>query len=383
MEKHIEKIKIVFIETNCKENGPIKQTFNIIKYMDKSIFEPILITLWVEDKDNSMLDKYKELNISVICLEMSKISTLLFGKQKIKRVLKNIEPDIVQGVGMPLYRITLGYKKTIHFLTLRNYCIEDYPDYYGNIIGKILAICDIKLIRRKVIKGEKFVTCSESLKKIYKEKENIELACISNGVDISLYTKKDIEKIPELRKKLNLPLDKKIFIYSGKFIERKNQREAIEGYLNMKNKDDTALLFIGGGKGQIELEKIYGKYKNIIFRDEVYNVNEYLNACDVYISTSKSEGLPNGVLEAMACGLPLVLSDIPQHMEILGAEKGCGYSYKLGNINDLTKYLDKIFYDDIKKMGDISYKIVTEKFTAEKMSEKYQDLYMKMIRSVD
>ena len=61
----MSKIRIAFVETNCKKNGPIKQTLNIIRNMDREIFEPYLITVWPEELDNSMIDEYKNLGISV------------------------------------------------------------------------------------------------------------------------------------------------------------------------------------------------------------------------------------------------------------------------------------------------------------------------------
>ena len=50
-------IPVTFVETNCKKNGPIKQTLNIIRNMDKGVFEPSLVTVWPEDADNSMIDR--------------------------------------------------------------------------------------------------------------------------------------------------------------------------------------------------------------------------------------------------------------------------------------------------------------------------------------
>ena len=59
----MSKIKVTFVETNCKKNGPIKQTLNIIRNMDKEAFEPSLVTVWPEDADNSMIDEYKKLGM--------------------------------------------------------------------------------------------------------------------------------------------------------------------------------------------------------------------------------------------------------------------------------------------------------------------------------
>lgn len=375
----MSKIKVTFVETNCKKNGPIKQTLNIIRNMDREVFEPSLVTVWSEDADNSMIDSYRKLGISVLSANMSKVKSILFGKQAVGRLLEQLQPNIVQGVGMPPYRMTLGYKKAIHLVTLRNYCYEDYPDYYGKIPGTIMAFLDLNLIKKRMAAGEPFVTCSESLTKMYKNRQNIEIPYIRNGVDVSQYTKRKCDEIKSVRRKLDLPLEKVISVYSGGFFERKNQREAIKAFLKMKKNEDAVLLLLGDGTNFEMLKKEFSNHANILFRGKVSNVNEYLHACDVYLATSKSEGLPNGVLEAMACGLPVLLSDIPQHMEVLEADPKCGHSYELGNVEQLAALMDQMMGEDLWEMGERSYTAVMENFTAEGMSKRYQSLYLKLM----
>ena len=373
------KIKVTFVETNCKKNGPIKQTLNIIKNMDRDIFEPSLVTVWPEDSDNSMIDEYKKLGIPVLSANISKKKSVLFGKKAVGQLLEQLQPNIVQGVGMPPYRMTLGYKKAIHFVTLRNYCYEDYPDYYGKIPGMVMAFFDLNLINKRLAAGDPFVTCSESLTKMYKNHQNMEIPYIRNGVDVSKYTRRNCYKIDDVRKKLDLPLKKTIYVYSGGFIDRKNQREAINAFMAMKKNVDADLLLLGDGTNFEALKDEYSKNTNILFQGKVSDVNEYLHASDVYLSTSISEGLPNGVLEAMACGLPVLLSDIPQHMEVLEEDPECGHSYKLGNVKQLSTLMDQMMDENLFEMGEKSYKTVMDNFTAEGMSIRYQNLYLRLM----
>ena len=375
----MRKIKVTFVETNCKKNGPIKQTLNIIRNMDRKIFEPSLVTVWQEDADNSMIDEYKKLKITILSANMCKKKSALLGKQAVGRLLEQLQPDIVQGVGMPPYRMTLGYKNAIHFATLRNYCYEDYPDYYGKILGTIMAFFDLKLIRRRMAEGEPFVTCSESLTRMYRNYQNMQIPYIRNGVDVSKYTKRNYEEIENIRKRLSLPMEKVIYVYSGGFIDRKNQREAITAFLKMKRNKDAVLLLLGDGTNFGILRDEFSKYTNILFRGKVLNVDDYLHAANIYLATSRSEGLPNGVLEAMACGLPVLLSDIPQHMEVLETDFKCGHFYELGNVEQLSNLMDQMVDEDLFGMGERSYTAVMENFTAEGMSKQYQNLYLKMV----
>lgn len=373
----MEKIRICFVETNCKNNGPIKQTLNIVKHIDKSVFEPSLITIWHEETNNSMIDEYRQLGILIRCANLSKKSSVLFGKTKTTSLLQDIKPHIVQGVGMPPYRMSYGYKEAIHLLTLRNYCYDDYPDQYGKIIGPIMANMDMRIIKKRINLGEPFITCSESLSNMYRVRQGVKIPYIRNGVNVAQYTKRDVSQQTAIRNKLALP-DKYILTYSGGFIDRKNQRECIEGFLKSESAENAALLLLGDGVDRDDLKISYAKHKNVIFAGKVSNVVEYLHASDVYIATSKSEGLPNGVLEAMACGIPVLLSDIPQHIEVLEADESCGYSYHLGDIEELANKIDQILIQDLKTMGDRAYQAVLDNFTAEGMSKRYQELYLRL-----
>ena len=62
----------------------------------------------------------------------------------------------------------------------------------------------------------------------------MEIPYIRNGVDVSQYTKRNCDEIDDVRRKLDLPLGKVIYVYSGGFIDRKNQREAITAFLAMR-----------------------------------------------------------------------------------------------------------------------------------------------------
>lgn len=373
------KYKIAYIITSCKNSGPMNQTLNIIKNLDREVFEPIVITLFEEDLGNSVVQRYLDVVPEFHCLKMSKLASLVDGKKKLATLLDEIKPDIIQGLGMPPYTMSLGYHDAVHLVTLRNYCYQDYPDKYGKKLGAILAYKDMNLISRQNAKGETFVTCSNSLSTIYKEKHGMEFSFIRNGVDISQYTKRVIDEVPKLRSQLKLPKDKVIFVYSGNFIDRKNQREAINAFLSMSNKNRAVLLLLGDGNDYNSLYNLHKDDENIIFTGKVANVNEYLRASDIYISTSKSEGMPNGVLEAMASGLPLILSNILQHLEVLEVDKQCGYSYDLGNIHELANIMDKMLDEDLLDMGERSYRAVINNFTASGMSKRYQKLYLNLI----
>lgn len=363
-------IKVAFIMTSCRKSGPIQQMLNIIKNLNRDEFDLYLVTLYEEDKELSQLDLYKPYVKHILTPE-SKLNLLLGRDKKLRETLDNIKPNVIHTLGvLPDFAIS-RLKKYDHILTLRCFVFEDYIAKFGIMQGAFLSMIHIYAM----LHTKKTVTCSESLAKIYKKKLGFNFDYVRNGVDLNKFRKPAEKEILAIRKEMCLPIDSFIFAYTGQLIERKNIDFLLRSFVKTFKDKRTYLLVLGGGVELDELKAKYDKIDNIDFRGNVMNVNHYLKACDAYVSASKSEGLPNGVLEAMATGLPVVLSDIPQHIEIHEVNTDCGFLFDIKSEDALSECMKKLVLGDFKRMGDAAYNSARENFSATLMGKKYEVIY--------
>ena len=149
------------------------------------------------------------------------------------------------------------------------------------------------------------------------------------GVDLSRLSPADSEARAAARKKLGLGEDAFVLLCAAEFSSRKNQSLLIRALSSLPA--DTVLLLPGEGALRADCEALsarLGLSDRVIFPGRLANVGPALAAADVYVSASRSEGLPFAVMEAMGSGLPCVLSDVKGHRDLLsGADAGrlCPY----------------------------------------------------------
>ncbi len=373
-----KKIKIAFVFTACKQSGPIQQMFNLIKNADSEVFEPVLITLYDEPTNGtSKLKMYTDFGIPHYRCPLGKKDILLGRTGALKKLLNELEVDVIHSLGaFPDYAVA-RLKTGKQIITLRNFVWDDYIVKFGRLRGTIMAWLQLYAMKRTA----KTVACSESLSKIYKERLGLDYGFVRNGVDVEKFTETTPEEKAEMREKLELPKDAFIYTYSGQMLDRKNQKFLLEVFKDTFCDGKAYLLLLGDGADYESLKERFGGLSNVDFRGNVKNVGEFLKASDAYVSTSKSEGMPNGVLEAMATGLPVVLSDITQHLEVYEADTKMGYTYAQGNTEDLKAKLLKLAEGDAEAMGEAAYRAAHECFSAKIMSENYQKLYKEIAKS--
>lgn len=365
-----KRIRIVYLMTSCRKSGPTQVVLNIIKNLNHNTFEPILVTLYDEESDSQMADILPYVSAHYL-VKTGKKDIVLGQDGALKKKLEELKPDVIHSTGVfPDYAVSrIAPKKQM--ITLHNYVYEDYLAKFGTARGTILAKLQLSAIHRAAC----VVACSESLSKIYKEKLNLDVGYIRNGVDVEIYSRATDDEKKKLRKKLGIPSDAYVFIYTGQFIERKNVPFLLENYVKAVDGIDRAyLILLGDGSERADLQRQYSS-ERVDFRGSVNNVNEYLRASDVYVSTSKSEGLPNGVLEAMATGLPVVLSDIWQHLEIIEVDNKCGFSYYQGNNGDFIDKLRTLVSCNYTVISEAAYRVAHFAFNAKSMSKNYQEKY--------
>jgi len=150
-----------------------------------------------------------------------------------------------------------------------------------------------------------------------------------NFVDDKLFSPvKYAEEKKELRQRLNLPSNAIILIFVGSVIERKGVDILIQAYIEAVSKCPDLFLVIVGPKNRHEQPSFDEDFVNDLYAlldknnlsdrvlftgliQDVHKLGEIYRASDIFVFPSRKEGLGNVVLEAMACGLPVLVSQLP------------------------------------------------------------------------
>jgi len=186
---------------------------------------------------------------------------------------------------IPIF-VAVGEYKNIDIV--RSYYQESkYEEYLDKITGFIAVSMQVK----------------KKLLDIGVPKEKILIA--QNGVDLDIF--KPQNKI-ELRQKYKIPLNQKIVIFIGRFLEQKGPLRALEAV--EKQNDNVGIICIGKGPQKIEGDRVL--FQGVLPHKQVA---EYLALSDIFILPTLHEGSSNVIVEAIASGLPIISSNIPEIRE--------------------------------------------------------------------
>jgi len=285
--KFHSKIKIICPKNNTWNSTPKRIKFFVCLYL-----------LFVEIRKNK--------NVAVLCFQGNIYCTLLCKLLKIKIIVRsNSSPS--------------GWSQ--------------------NFIKKILY--------KKILNlADKIVVNSIEFKKELKTKFNLNSTCIYNPLN----TKK-IKELSKIKIKNNFFQRNFINIINiGRFTDQKDHLTLLKSINLLKNKIKIKLLIIGGGINKSKILR-YIKLKKLSHIVKVKNFTNnpypFIKAADLFILTSRFEGLPNVLLEAITLNKFIISSNCPTGpKEILTNNKG-GLLFRVGDYVDLSKKI-LFFVNNIK-----------------------------------
>ena len=120
--------------------------------------------------------------------------------------------------------------------------------------------------------------------------------------------------------------------------------------------------------------------ESVCFTGSVRNVPEYLQASDIYVLPTENDAFPSALIEAMACGLPVVTTPVGAIKTIV-KDKQNGLLVRPRDFQQLYDALDKLINDATlsKHLGQAGSQTVQERYSAEIVTQEYIDLFCALV----
>jgi glycosyltransferase involved in cell wall biosynthesis len=208
---------------------------------------------------------------------------------------------------------------------------------------------------------------------------------IPNSVDIDVFHPVSKDEKILLRNKLHLPDKQKFVIYTGRLVSYKGLPLLLRVWQRLvRDHLNTGLLLVGGGsmdiynceeelKDYVKSQRLQG---SVFFCREVQNVHEYLQASDIFVFPTQREAFGISLIEAMACGLPVISTPVGGLKDILKHEQNA-LIVKPGCDEMIYEALDKLLKDDglSLSLGEAALKTVEDKYSVETVTQEYISLF--------
>ena len=312
----MNKIKIVHIITGLQDGGAENILYKICQY-DK-INHHVVISIISEGKYLSLLNN---LGIKVFCLNMKFYSILKFIY--LIKLIRSLKPDIVQTwlvhgdfIGGIAAKIA-GIKNIVWNVLYSKLDIS---------VEKIRTIIIIKILAKlSYIIPKLIIVISKSAQRncvnIGFKKNKIKL--VNSGFDLSIF-KISRQEALDFKKEYKIPNKIPIIGIVARFHPIKDHSNLLNALSILRTKNKKFYCVLVGTNMRKENKILLKEIKklqldaHIKLLGSLNNISQVMNALDIKILCSKSEGFSSVIVEAMACGTPCIVTDVGDSAFIVG-----------------------------------------------------------------
>jgi glycosyltransferase involved in cell wall biosynthesis len=211
----------------------------------------------------------------------------------------------------------------------------------------------------------------------------IETKVIHNGVDLSVFFPGDREIA---RARLNIPKDVIVLLFAGNSLKTNlwkdyaMMRASVEAVAGQLGGREIRFIALGDSNDNEEVGQVRVQF--VPYQKDPASVARYYQAADIYLHAARIDTFPNSVLEALACGIPVVataVGGIPEQIQ----EGRTGFLVPPGDVEVMTARLTQLLSDERlrKHMGQQAAEDVRERFDLRHQVDVYLTWYEDIVRS--
>lgn len=364
------KIRILETIRQGQIGGGESHVLDLVKYLDKSQFEPIVLSF----TDGPMVERLIDLGIRTHVVETLKpfnISTF----NTVKRIMRDDQIDILHAHGTRALSNTIFPAKSLGLPVV--YTVHGWSFHQDQKFA----------VRRVREMSEKFLTdqvdltisVSKSNQRDGIERFNMKRSTVVNyGIDLTRFNPD--KKMPDLRGELGVEPGKTVVGYLVRMTVQKDPFTLVRAVAEVaKVCRDIVFLFIGDGdlkEATMNLANELGVSDMIKFHRFRTDVPEVLNSFDIYTLPSLWEGLPIGMLEAMSMRKAIVATPVDGSKEAIEDGKN-GLLVPCQDPAALAQAILRLHYDkaERERMGMEAIKTIHDHFDVRMMVKNNEDIY--------
>ncbi|MDT7837647.1 glycosyltransferase family 4 protein [Aquabacterium sp. OR-4] len=210
---------------------------------------------------------------------------------------------------------------------------------------------------------------------------------VSNGVDTARFQALPPAQRMASRQQLGLPDGRRIALFVGVLDQRKNIAWLAEQWVAHQGFGTGALLLAVGPQGRDDGDGALRRRlaalaaaqpQWFVLHDFHADVLPYYQAADVLILPSYKEGLPNVVLEAMACGLPCVAARTSGSRELIDDGR-TGWTYAPDQVDELAVAVQRCLSDAAPALGAAARQTALERYAIGAVATRYEAIYTRLL----
>lgn len=370
--------RVLMCRVDGNFGGVEQHILTLASHYDTNRFQPVVAPI---ANHGELEERAKSDGFECTFIPMQRKSSVLSASQTLVEIVKQNNIDLIHTFGIRSNTLAYAAKKRVNVpwvITLPNINSTDYQNWlraaYSHFWNNLLlrnadAVHVISPHLERYIRTLPFAP-----KNIY---------TIINGVKIP----NDLEGYDKnwLKNQYHLPLDCHMFGTVGRLEEVKGFDILLHAFSKIwKQHKNAYLCLIGDGSQREVLKQLavtLNLQENIIFVGHTTEVWKHMVGLDTYVCSSRSEGVPYSILEAMACSLPVISTKVGGIPAILHDQQE-GMLIPPGNSDALAEGMRDLLSNPSKaaELGRNAMDRVNREFTAEQMTENVQAMYDEILR---
>ncbi len=288
---------------------------------------------------------------------------------RLLKLIRCIQPHVVQTWinQMDVFGGIASRLASVPFILSERSSAANYPQGFKNTL------------RVAVGRRADAIVCNSAGGKDYWETkigQSVRIYVIGNGLPIN-----DITTAGETPQAFPASSHSEVLLFAGRFSPEKNIFNLVRAFKDVASRRNAMLMLCGDGALRNEVETLIekeGLTGRIVVAGHVESVWQIMKRADLFVTVSTHEGLPNAVLEAMACNCPLVVSDIPAHRHLLDEEIAL-----FVNPNDVSSIAEGIIAcldrrGQARKRAEKARKSAVS-FSIQEITDKYERVYSNVL----